>query len=249
MVGAETEVTSTVNATPLAVISVATRPDKSAALVASNVFWIAATSTDTVAAPVAAPPMGAGASSGMVIVYEASTEPSANRRDCMVKRRETTRKVTLTKSFEIPASLAMESPMASLTAGSLTNSAGLLTFMPMEPLITAFGFGGIVVVPFGGTGAAVVAATVVTLAAVEEMTVPSLVVVALSESDRGAPSCMVSKWLINSLSLSTANMSSSSALASDACASHVMAATPKHLIILKITAGSWSNLAGESQRA
>mmetsp|Transcript_85360 Transcript_85360/g.239043 ORF Transcript_85360/g.239043 Transcript_85360/m.239043 type:complete len:246 (-) Transcript_85360:30-767(-) len=245
MVGAETEVTSTVNATPLAVISVATRPDKSAALVASNVFWIAATSNDTVAPP----PPGAGAFSGMVIVYSASTEPSANRRGCMVKRRVTTRKVTLTKSFEIPTSLAMESPMASLTAGSLTNSAGLLTFMPMEPLITAFGFGGIVVVPFGGTGAAVVAATVVTLAAVEEMTVPSLVVVALSESDRGAPSCMVSKWLINSLSLSTANMSSSSALASDACASHVMAATPKHLIILKITAGSWSNLAGESQRA
>mmetsp|Transcript_13945 Transcript_13945/g.31903 ORF Transcript_13945/g.31903 Transcript_13945/m.31903 type:complete len:239 (-) Transcript_13945:24-740(-) len=238
MVGAETEVTSTVNdVTPLAVISVATRPDKSAALVASNVFWIAATSNDTVAPP----PPGAGAFSGMVIVYSASTEPSANRRDCMVKRRVTTRKVTLTKSFEIPTSLAMESPMASLTAGSLTNSAGLLTFMPMEPLITAFGFGGIVVVPFEA-GAAVV---VVTFAAV---VVASLVVVTLSESDRGAPSCTVPISLMTS-SLSMANTSSSSALASDAGASNVMAATAKHLIILKITAGSWSNLAGESQRA
>mmetsp|Transcript_85381 Transcript_85381/g.239092 ORF Transcript_85381/g.239092 Transcript_85381/m.239092 type:complete len:116 (+) Transcript_85381:114-461(+) len=59
----------------------------------------------------------------------------------MVKRRATTRKVTFTKSFETPTSLAMETPMEALTAGSVTNPAGLLTFIPSEPLITMRGFG------------------------------------------------------------------------------------------------------------
>lgn len=119
-----------------------------------------------------------------------------------------------------------------------------------------------VVVPFGGIGAAVVAegfvvATVVTLAAVVEIvplaavveTVPSMVVVAVSESDRVDPPCSVSNWLINSFSLSTENTSISSALASDAGASNVLAATAEHLIILKVPAGSRSDLLGESRRA
>mmetsp|Transcript_24852 Transcript_24852/g.57519 ORF Transcript_24852/g.57519 Transcript_24852/m.57519 type:complete len:87 (-) Transcript_24852:140-400(-) len=85
----------------------------------------------------------------------------------------------------------------------------------MEPLITAFGFGGNVVVPFGGIGAAVVvpfggigAAVVVPFGgigvvdvspaavvfAVGEVVTSMVVVTAveLSESDRGAPSWILS---------------------------------------------------------